>query len=57
MSRRPRRACLTSRLLSDPDWEKARRVMQAMLSMRKIEVEGLEPAAAQSQPVSPGRGR
>jgi predicted 3-demethylubiquinone-9 3-methyltransferase (glyoxalase superfamily) len=34
------------RLLSDPDQEKAQRVMQAMLGMRKIEIEGLERAAA-----------
>jgi predicted 3-demethylubiquinone-9 3-methyltransferase (glyoxalase superfamily) len=34
-------------LLSDPDREKAQRVMQAMLSMGKIEIEGLERAAAQ----------
>jgi predicted 3-demethylubiquinone-9 3-methyltransferase (glyoxalase superfamily) len=33
-------------LLGDPDREKAQRVMQAMLSMRKIEIEGLERAAA-----------
>jgi predicted 3-demethylubiquinone-9 3-methyltransferase (glyoxalase superfamily) len=34
------------RLLSDPDREKANRVMQAMLQMRKIEVAELERAAA-----------
>jgi predicted 3-demethylubiquinone-9 3-methyltransferase (glyoxalase superfamily) len=34
------------RLLSDPDREKARRVMQAMMQMEKIEIEGLERAAA-----------
>jgi predicted 3-demethylubiquinone-9 3-methyltransferase (glyoxalase superfamily) len=34
------------RLLGDPDREKANRVMQAMLSMGKIEIEGLEHAAA-----------
>jgi predicted 3-demethylubiquinone-9 3-methyltransferase (glyoxalase superfamily) len=34
-------------LLSDSDREKAQRVMQAMLSMGKIEIEGLERAAAQ----------
>ena len=34
-------------LLSDPDREKAQRVMQAMLKMGKIEIEGLERAAAQ----------
>ncbi|WP_426518467.1 VOC family protein [Diaminobutyricibacter sp. McL0618] len=33
-----------SRLLSDPDREKAQRVMQAMLQMSKIEVAGLEAA-------------
>jgi predicted 3-demethylubiquinone-9 3-methyltransferase (glyoxalase superfamily) len=32
--------------LSDPDREKAQRVMQAMLSMGKIEIESLERAAA-----------
>jgi predicted 3-demethylubiquinone-9 3-methyltransferase (glyoxalase superfamily) len=36
------------RLLRDPDREKANRVMQAMLSMGKIEIEGLERAAAQA---------
>jgi predicted 3-demethylubiquinone-9 3-methyltransferase (glyoxalase superfamily) len=36
------------RLLADPDREKAQRVMQAMLSMKKIEVEPLEHAAAQA---------
>jgi predicted 3-demethylubiquinone-9 3-methyltransferase (glyoxalase superfamily) len=34
------------RLLGDPDEEKSQRVMQAMLSMGKIEIEGLERAAA-----------
>jgi len=34
------------RLLEDPDREKAQRVMAAMLEMGKIEVEGLERAAA-----------
>jgi predicted 3-demethylubiquinone-9 3-methyltransferase (glyoxalase superfamily) len=33
-------------LLSDPDREKAQRVMEAMLGMGKIEIEGLEQAAA-----------
>ena len=33
-------------LLSDPDREKSQRVMAAMLEMGKIEVEGLERAAA-----------
>jgi predicted 3-demethylubiquinone-9 3-methyltransferase (glyoxalase superfamily) len=35
------------RLLSDPDREKAQRVMRAMLSMKKIEIDRLEEAAAQ----------
>jgi predicted 3-demethylubiquinone-9 3-methyltransferase (glyoxalase superfamily) len=35
-----------SELLSDPDREKSRRVMQAMLSMKKIEIDALERAAA-----------
>jgi predicted 3-demethylubiquinone-9 3-methyltransferase (glyoxalase superfamily) len=35
-------------LLGDPDREKAQRVMQAMLGMGKIEIEGLERAAAQA---------
>jgi predicted 3-demethylubiquinone-9 3-methyltransferase (glyoxalase superfamily) len=34
------------RLLEDPDQEKSQRVMAAMLEMGKIEVEGLERAAA-----------
>jgi predicted 3-demethylubiquinone-9 3-methyltransferase (glyoxalase superfamily) len=34
------------RLLSDPDGEKAQRVMSAMLQMRKIEIDELERAAA-----------
>jgi predicted 3-demethylubiquinone-9 3-methyltransferase (glyoxalase superfamily) len=33
-------------LLGDPDREKSQRVMQAMLSMKKIEVDELERAAA-----------
>jgi predicted 3-demethylubiquinone-9 3-methyltransferase (glyoxalase superfamily) len=33
-------------LLSDPDREKAGRVMNAMLGMRKLEIAGLEEAAA-----------
>jgi predicted 3-demethylubiquinone-9 3-methyltransferase (glyoxalase superfamily) len=33
-------------LLGDPDKEKSQRVMQAMLSMKKIEIDGLERAAA-----------
>ncbi len=35
-----------SRLLADPDREKSQRVMEAMLSMKKIEIDGLERAAA-----------
>ena len=35
-----------SELLSDPDREKANRVMNAMLDMQKIEIAGLEEAAA-----------
>ena len=34
------------RLLGDPDREKAQRVMQAMLSMGKIQIDELERAAA-----------
>ncbi len=34
------------RLLSDPDREKSQRVMEAMLSMKKIEIDALERAAA-----------
>jgi predicted 3-demethylubiquinone-9 3-methyltransferase (glyoxalase superfamily) len=33
-------------LLSDPDREKAQRVMGAMLQMKKIEISELEQAAA-----------
>jgi predicted 3-demethylubiquinone-9 3-methyltransferase (glyoxalase superfamily) len=33
-------------LLADPDREKSQRVMAAMLKMKKIEIEGLERAAA-----------
>ena len=36
------------RLLSDPDAEKAQRVMSAMLQMKKIEIDELERAAAAS---------
>ena len=36
-----------TRLLSDPDTEKAQRVMEAMLKMGKIEIAELERAAAQ----------
>jgi predicted 3-demethylubiquinone-9 3-methyltransferase (glyoxalase superfamily) len=35
-------------LLSDPDREKSQRVMSAMLNMKKIEIDALERAAAQS---------
>jgi predicted 3-demethylubiquinone-9 3-methyltransferase (glyoxalase superfamily) len=35
-----------NRLLSDPDREKSRRVMEAMLKMGKIEIDELERAAA-----------
>jgi predicted 3-demethylubiquinone-9 3-methyltransferase (glyoxalase superfamily) len=35
-------------LLADPDREKAQRVMQAMLAMKKIEIDALEQAAAQT---------
>ena len=34
-------------LLSDPDAEKSQRVMRAMLSMKKIEIDALELAAAE----------
>jgi len=34
-----------SELLSDPDPDRSRRAMQAMLQMRKIDVQGLEDAA------------
>jgi predicted 3-demethylubiquinone-9 3-methyltransferase (glyoxalase superfamily) len=37
------------RLLGDPDPEKAQRVMQAMLQMKKIEVDVLERAAAETE--------
>jgi predicted 3-demethylubiquinone-9 3-methyltransferase (glyoxalase superfamily) len=35
-------------LLGDPDPEKSQRVMQAMLNMKKIEIDELERAAAQA---------
>jgi predicted 3-demethylubiquinone-9 3-methyltransferase (glyoxalase superfamily) len=35
------------RLLGNPDREKAQRVMQAMLQMKKIEIDELERAAAE----------
>jgi predicted 3-demethylubiquinone-9 3-methyltransferase (glyoxalase superfamily) len=34
-------------LLEDPDRERSQRVMQAMLKMKKIEIDALEQAAAQ----------
>jgi len=37
-----------SELLADPDAEKSQRVMQAMLKMKKIEIDALERAAAQA---------
>ena len=39
-----------SKLLSDPDAEKAGRVMQAMLQMKKIDIAALEQAAGQRAP-------
>ena len=36
------------RLLGDPDREKSQRVMQAMLQMKKIEIDELERAAAEA---------
>jgi predicted 3-demethylubiquinone-9 3-methyltransferase (glyoxalase superfamily) len=35
-------------LLADPDREKSQRVMQAMLNMKKIEIDALERAAAEA---------
>jgi predicted 3-demethylubiquinone-9 3-methyltransferase (glyoxalase superfamily) len=35
-------------LLADPDREKSQRVMQAMLKMKKIEIDALERAAAEA---------
>jgi predicted 3-demethylubiquinone-9 3-methyltransferase (glyoxalase superfamily) len=35
-------------LLGDPDAEKSQRVMRAMLSMKKLEIDALERAAAQA---------
>jgi predicted 3-demethylubiquinone-9 3-methyltransferase (glyoxalase superfamily) len=35
-------------LLSDPDPEKSQRVMRAMLTMKKIEIDALERAAAEA---------
>ena len=35
-------------LLSDPDRERSQRVMRAMLSMKKIEIDALERAAAEA---------
>jgi predicted 3-demethylubiquinone-9 3-methyltransferase (glyoxalase superfamily) len=40
------------RLLGNPDREKAQRVMQAMLKMKKIEIDELERAAAEVQVAS-----
>ena len=37
-----------SELLGDPDQEKSQRVMRAMLSMEKIEIDALQRAAAQA---------
>ncbi len=37
-----------SELLSNPDQEKAQRVMEAMLEMKKIEIDALERAAVQA---------
>ena len=37
-----------SELLDDPDPERSQRVMRAMLQMKKIEIDALERAAAQS---------
>jgi predicted 3-demethylubiquinone-9 3-methyltransferase (glyoxalase superfamily) len=39
-------------LLADPDREKAQRVMQAMLTMKKIEIDALDQAAAQTSVVA-----
>lgn len=36
-----------SELLGDPDQEKSQRVMRAMLTMKKIEIDALEQAAAE----------
>ena len=36
-----------TRLISDPDREKSQRVMRAMFGMKKLDIEGLEQAAAQ----------
>jgi predicted 3-demethylubiquinone-9 3-methyltransferase (glyoxalase superfamily) len=35
-------------LLGDPDPAKSQRIMRAMLNMKKIEIDGLERAAAQA---------
>jgi hypothetical protein len=35
-------------LIGDPDREKSQRVMRAMLGMKKIEIDGLERAAAEA---------
>lgn len=41
-------------LIADPDREKSQRVMRAMLSMGKIEIDGLERAAAGEEAEAPG---
>ena len=41
------------RLMGDPDPEKAKRVMQAMLQMKKIDIAGLERAARLAQGLAP----
>lgn len=38
---------ILAKLMDDKDREKAKRVMQAMLKMKKIEIEGLKRAYAQ----------
>jgi predicted 3-demethylubiquinone-9 3-methyltransferase (glyoxalase superfamily) len=38
---------ILSKLMGDTDPEKAKRVMQAMLKMKKIDIEGLKRAYAQ----------
>jgi hypothetical protein len=45
--RRTRCARSLNELIADPDREKSQRVMKAMLSMKKIEIDELERAAAQ----------
>ena len=41
------------RLMNDPDSGKAKRVMQAMLQMKKIDIAGLERAARLAQGLAP----